>query len=367
VYLVDRRFVTIQGASKIPAVFLLAALGARPALADEPPSGPLFRSAVDAPRPSHARMPLRLDYQRGPGADACPERATVAAAIAVQLGYDPFDETAAERLSVAITREGDQFVVRVEQRDARGAVRWSYPPTRHPDCAQLVGALAIATAIQIDPFSLPPGSPPQAPAVPVPLPAPPPPIVPAPTPTVDRRQAEPPPKDRPLVRVGLAGAMEAGIAPAITAGFLAQVGVRWRYVSVAAEGRVDVPTSSSEQVMEQATARLMLGAGSVVTCGHLPLPIQPRGWNVAGCALLTLGAIYGQSEGASIPKSGSVLYAGAGGRLGLEVPVGGSVALRVFGDMTGTIPNITVLLPGNATFVVPRATGGAGIGVVADF
>jgi hypothetical protein len=359
---------TISRATKILAVCLLGTLSAAPALADEPPPGPLFRSAVDALRPQHTRVPLRLDYQRGPGAEACPERATVAAAVAVQLGYDPFDEAAAERLSVAITRERDQFVVRVEQRDAHGALRWSYPPTRHPDCAQLVRVLAIGTAIQIDPFSLSPGSPPQAPAVPVPLPAPPPPIVPAPASTVDRRQAEPPPKDRPLVRVGLAGAMEAGIAPAITAGFLAQVGLRWRYVSVAAEGRVDLPTSSSPQAMEQATAQMMLGAGSVVTCGHLPLPLQPSGWNVAGCSLLTLGAIYGQREGAGMPKSGSVLYAGAGGRLYLEVPVGGPVALRVFGDVTGTIDRTrVVLLPGAATFVVPAATGGAGIGAVADF
>jgi len=56
VYLVGRRFVTILGASKIPAVFLLAVLSAGPALADGPPSGPSsgarsmlrdLRSAVD--------------------------------------------------------------------------------------------------------------------------------------------------------------------------------------------------------------------------------------------------------------------------------------------------------------------------------
>lgn len=88
------------------AAVCAAFLPERSIRADEPPPKRLFGSATDGAPSPRTRMPLRFEYTRGPGAEGCPDEATVHAAIGVQLGYDPMVTGAAERLRGAITREG---------------------------------------------------------------------------------------------------------------------------------------------------------------------------------------------------------------------------------------------------------------------
>ena len=367
---------------------------ATPALADPPPmpsSRPLFRSAQDPPVPAppqRAHRALRLLLHHGPGAEPCLDEAAVRDAVARNIGYDPFSAAATESLTLTVAREDRAFAVTLELGDAAGRVTWASPTLRGASCADLLRGGALALAVEIDPFAAPQGPVP-APGPPVVLQLPPQPTLtgpPAPA-VVDRAVPVSPSPMRPKVRVGLAAAAEKGSEPALTAGLTAQVGVRWPYVSVALEGRFDVPGSASmpQPGVSDLQIRTLLAGGSVVPCGHLPLPAPLDRWNLAGCGLLTLGVFEGQGEGtADMPKhfgtmasAGAGFFALAGGRLALEIAVGGPVSLRLAGDLLGTLrPGTIQILTGppppapgtlHSVWTMPALTGAAGFGVVADF
>ncbi len=108
-----------------------------------------------------------------------------------------------------------------------------------------------------------------------------------------------------------------------------------------------------------------LVAGSLVPCVHVPLPAH---FNIPVCGLLTLGAVHGDGLSVLVQRSGSQLYAAAGGRVGLEIPVNdaGSIALRLDGDLLGVRP-VTITLNGMDAWTTGRVSGGAGSGVRFDF
>ena len=72
-----------------------------------------------APPPS---VTARLEYQRGPGAEACAGEASLRIEVARRSGYDPF--TADARLVVTVTRKGRQLIGALQFYDDKGAPGW---------------------------------------------------------------------------------------------------------------------------------------------------------------------------------------------------------------------------------------------------
>jgi hypothetical protein len=65
-----------------------------------------------ATRDAHAqRSPTaRLDVERGPGAEVCPDADALRSAVAARIGRDPFDPDAARILRVRITRTARNLI-----------------------------------------------------------------------------------------------------------------------------------------------------------------------------------------------------------------------------------------------------------------
>ena len=92
-----------------------------------------------APPPS---VTARLEYQRGPGAEACAGEASLRIEVARRSGYDPFTADARARLVVTITRKGRQLVGALQFYDVKGAPGWSKVlPVRANDCGTLLAAM----------------------------------------------------------------------------------------------------------------------------------------------------------------------------------------------------------------------------------
>lgn len=106
---------------------------------------------------------ISLDYQAEPALSGCPGPDQFRADIVRHLGRDPFQAPAPHRLVVRIGVSGLRLQGRVEWRDA--ADQWEGERTfsaRNESCDQMVRAMALATAIQIQLLALasPPGNPP---------------------------------------------------------------------------------------------------------------------------------------------------------------------------------------------------------------
>lgn len=363
-----------SGMTRSARFALVLALSTLPtsARADEPAPAPHrpFDVAPDTPIPpkrSPVAAPLdaRLDYARDSGAAACPDEEALRSAVGAILGRDPFVPSAPRRLVAHIAREGHGFVARLEVREDGGRVSWAHPPIPGFDCRGLVRAMATAISVHVDPAPAPPGvpAPPPTPIVVTPAAA-----EALPPPQADRPPQPPKPRDGAQLRVGLAGAADVGTMPAPAPALSAQLGVRWRLASISGEGRFLLPITSQVGV-PRVQARTWAGAGSLVPCGHLPLPLDK--WNVAACGLLTVGAVH--AEGVDLGAgyragAGSTLYAAAGARLSLEFPVGGPVLLRVTGDVLGSLrPARLQLNDKDDLWTGSRITGALGGGVVADF
>lgn len=154
-----------------------------------------------------------LDYQSDPALTECPSAAAFRAGIARQLGKDPIRPGARHRLIVRLFPSGAKTEGQVEWRDAND--QWEGERTfssRNESCAQLVRAMALATAIQLQlleqteaepPPANEPPSPPAATVEGTPMP-----VAPPPPPA--------PPAERPVTRAPLPAAVSASEAPPLT-------------------------------------------------------------------------------------------------------------------------------------------------------
>lgn len=127
----------------------------------------------------------RLTFERGAGAEACPDQAALESAVAARLGYVPFRPDAVRAISVRFARSGRGIAATVVATTAEGASRERTLSSATRDCEELASAVALAISVAIDPESLgrepgervasatsPSAATSSAPAAPVPVPAP---------------------------------------------------------------------------------------------------------------------------------------------------------------------------------------------------
>jgi hypothetical protein len=300
---------------------------------------------------------LRLDYTRGPGAEACPDERGMRDAVAARLGYDPVSLAPGPSgppgqlpgIRVSIARRGGGFVAIVEKRDPTGRVEWTRPPLMDADCRHLVSVLGLSIAIAIDPGAL------GAPSPVEPPPGPPPPAQP-PLPTAERQ-----PSSRPAVRLGVRAGLAVDTVATPTATIAADLGVGGEVWSVSLEGRADLPATAA--VDAGARIRTSVLAASLVPCGHWR-------WFV-GCGVVSVGALRAAGTNFDTNKENSGFYAVAGLRVGLEWPLPNleRLALRVSGDGLVTLRSMTAFRSddGRAVWRTPPVAGLLGAGAVVHF
>jgi len=112
---------------------LLLICGARPALAETP-----------------SNLQVALEYRVDPALRSCPTLQELSDSVAKQLGYQPFDESAPQRLSVKIVRPLDHVEARIQwlggQSGNSGERRLQ---SASGDCTELSQSLSFAVAVQI--------------------------------------------------------------------------------------------------------------------------------------------------------------------------------------------------------------------------
>lgn len=303
----------------------------------------------------------RLTYVRNKGAESCPSEEVVRAEVASRLGYDPFFVWAERTIVAQVWREPKGYRASVQLLDDKGVVSGSRSLRSHSDdCNELVKAAALAISIGIDPESAtrPPGTPPQTPD-PVRAEA----TVP---PASTERASEPAPPNlvrdlppnrdqspepiQPQPRVGLkagAGLWSAvNLAPAISVGGTAFVGVEWRWFEVFAEIRKSLPASSAG-----VAADLLVGA--VVPCARYEFLFV--------CGDVAWGALRLEGE-----RAESVSYLAVGGRIGAQVSVA-RLALRPHLDVLAPINRTTVLLNRSEVWRLPSASAAIGLDAALHF
>jgi hypothetical protein len=286
---------------------------------------------------------LRLRFQRGVGAERCPDEAALVAAVRERLGYDPFDAGSATELSATLVAVGRDLRADIALTESSGEVSGSHRLTsRHLDCVELAAAMDLAIALAIDPIAAtreastappreqtpePPGlvSPPLSPPLPV------------------EREVAPPPRYGAVERRRWEGALGVmavvAAAPNATLGFTLSGGLRFPWWSMAVEARGDIPASQPALGGHVSTALLLFG---LVPCVHASL--------FRFCALADVGAQFASGSDYPISRSVTAPYFAAGGRIGVDFPLGRRVLLGLHADVLGTVTRLVLRVEDQVVF-----------------
>jgi hypothetical protein len=310
---------------------------------------------------------VRLEYARGEGATSCPDARAFAAAVAGRLGYEPFDPAAARRVNVTIGRRERGFDARIQMLDAGGAPTAERQfSSRAGDCAELAATTELALAIAIDPFRAAAPAPPIPPAAPAadvaPPPARPPTAAPAESPppslvvVAAARPEETPPPRPTVVEVAAAVVGGVGAAPVAALGFEVRVGARRGDLSLAIEGRADLPASTPLQTGDVSAWLL---AGSLVPCVH---------WRaVAACALASAGVLRAAGDRLVDARQVTDPWLALGARVATEVPLRARVAFDAHLDAVAPLVETELKVGGAAVWTTPAIALAAALGLAVAF
>ncbi|WP_438028657.1 hypothetical protein [Sorangium sp. So ce233] len=267
---------------------------------------------------------VRLEFQRGPGAEGCPDEAFLGSEVARRLGADPFEDDAPRALTIHIAREGPELTASLALRDREGRTQWAHGFSTRSGCEELLSGVALAIVAQLlgapeQADSPPEPSPPSGAAPPYESSAPPPqarraaPDPPRPTGAVEAPpRPEPPPAgpERLRLEAGLGASLGLGITPGVATGMTLSFGVRRSDWSIAVEGRGLIS-------MDKVVAGTPLGTAAV-TATTLACY---RGGLLFGCGLATLGAVRFTLRDPWTMRPRSDTLFGFGARLGAEWPL----------------------------------------------
>jgi hypothetical protein len=322
-------------------------------------------SALFAARSAHATPTSKLVYSRSGDADACPDEQALRRAVAARVGYDPFFAWAPRTIVARLTRHAQAFVATVDLIDDSGVSHGARELRSEGECGELFDAVALAIAIAIDPQSLSQRStPPAAASASAPadtqrqdtanwLPT---------TPEAEPERSAPArapdlPADPVAFEVSAGSVASTGVAPGPAIGVALGAALRRRAFSLALEGRVDAPASTSASGGGDVSSWLVLGA--VVPCMHLgPL---------FGCGIVQAGSAKTSGNGVPGTRSESIPWWATGGRLGVRFPLSENALLRLRTDVVGNLSRMTLRLDGADVWTAPPVAASLAADVVLHF
>lgn len=324
---------------------------------------------------------------------ACPDEEVLRKAVATRFGYDPFFPWAPKVVVVQIWRDRGHLRSRVQLVDERGIVRGTreIASDEQVSCASLFGATALAISIALDTLDVPAASPegvsPRSEAgVTASSSSSTPPPVPSTTvaPLIVATSSSPvdatatlsasdagaapattaPPLEAGSARrgrtaqwaIGLGASLSGGTAPAPVLGSTIFARVRSGSASVSIDGSAgeSLPAHRGDpgQIVQSS-----LIVGDLAPCLHAgPL---------FGCAVGTLGALVAWSRDVASPKTQVRLFAGAGGRLGLEWAVSAAFTLWLRADGSVDLTPRTFVVGSGETWSTWPIVIAGGVGLAA--
>jgi len=327
-----------------------------------------FSASIARAAPGDA---TRLEYARSSGAASCPDRSALKSAVSKRLGYDPFFPAARQGIVVEIVAQEGALRAQLRLVDENGMIVGSRELREQAEhCDELVASLALAISIALDPSAAlgePPASPEKAPsAATASDETPPEPALESAAqehpPTPRRTREERPntaPENREGLRLGVRSSLFANIgsAPVLAFGYrlgfdLAREGYR-----IAAEFSQQLP--ASKQLPDGGGARASLLAGTLAPCLANEI--------LAGCGLLSFGALQTHGEDIANPVSHGTFYAAIGGRIEYTPKLVGQLRLLTQLDVQKSLTPISLQLVGEEVWRTPFLTFAAGIGLSLHF
>jgi hypothetical protein len=269
--------------------------------------------------PARAGERAVLQLERGAEAASCPDEKALSDLVAARLGYEPFDDAAALRVSVRFVEGAGQALqseVKLFDRDGTEKGERVLVSSRG-DCEELASTTALTISILLDPRSgmgPRPVGPPPAPVWKEPAEEP-------PKPKVLARTTTPVEKSRLALRARVDADLALGLTPSLVApGLQLGVGLGGPWWSLEVELRGGWPLRASRSGYELAVG--FYGAG-VVPCAQIA-PFY-------GCIGGWLGALRTSVTG-GVPAARSSLHALVGPRFGLSLPMTRRLALDAHVD-----------------------------------
>lgn len=282
---------------------------------------------------AQAPVHVRLAERQLPGAERCVAATALRGAVAVLLGYDPFDDRASRAIEVEVRPRTGGYEAQVTLHGDDGRALGDRRLTAGAgECDALTDALALAIGNAIDPLRL--SQPPAAHAALAP------PFSPASTAT--RAETLPAPSSRPalLGSLGILGAV--GAAPTVSGGAQLEVELRWPGYSLSLGGRADLPASMGYQGGSISSQLLV---GQAVPCLRIP----PFG----ACLLAALGSELAQASGLPGATQQSALYVAGGARVSFDILAARPVGLRAALDLLAPITREDFLVGSAIAFTTP--------------
>jgi hypothetical protein len=311
-----------------------------------------------------APAPIRLHYQRGPGAMSCPDEAQLREAIAAHLGSDPFSNDGKRLLEIAIDRHEGMLEARVglvSETGTAGGER--ILRSSSPECRDLAAVIALAVSMVLDPLAPPaatadsPRVPPAAWEVPS-VPAPPREAEAVAATAAPALQPQPP---GPAFAVSLAVLGAVGAASAPNLGMALQLGIAWPLVSLGLEGQAGLPVRQHVQTST--------GSGSFdtsqLTASFVPCLTR---WHLGVCGLVSAGATHVTTAGMiSLLGSPWAPFVGIGGRVFGGLPLFDWLEARLQLDLLGQVTQTTDKVNAPTVWSAPPVSGNLALALAARF
>jgi hypothetical protein len=295
----------------------------------------LFRSAPADAQVKTVRVPVRLEYTRGRGAERCPDEAFLRGETSVLLGYDPFEADAPLTITAHVERQGRELVASMEMLDREGQTPKADGIGTTGGCKTLIASVALVISVWIwKPAEPPEPLAPACTAAPVCPPALACPACPPPSsaPELPRCEKLPPalpaavPAERVRMDIGVGAVTAAGMMPGVAVGMGLSLGVRQSDWSFALEGRGFASLAREIKSVPIATSAFVAAA---VVC--------PRFRPFLGCMLAEVGTwrfVPQEPRGDITPRDAPFLAFAT--RLGGEWSL--SERLSVHGYAEGIVP-----------------------------
>jgi hypothetical protein len=279
----------------------------------------------------------------------CPKADFLALEVRVRLGYELFQPSAPNHLTVKVDRANGRFRSIGEIRDDDGKVIFARTYSEI-DCTAALFSMAMSVSIQFTRAPEDPASP--APSVLAPSPAS---CPPAPEPMISPPSSVTPPPDPSSYQVGLASVFSLGTAPVVVGGVGWFFGMRWRDISAALEGRALFAPSAEIGAL---SARFLFAAISLSPCIHYA-------WAFA-CGRVEVGSLVAGETAAARTNNNHALSLGAGMRFGGDLSISRAFALRPYLDILAEPIPARVFFPGDehALWSSPPLSASVGIAFV---
>jgi hypothetical protein len=292
---------------------------------------------------------VRLDYQRAPGLEACPDEPELRNAVRERLGYDPFVADAEQQVVAKLTSAVGELRGEVRLLDASGQARGTRE-LRAPqhECAELVSRMALAISIAVDPSSLD-----REASVPTaesdesqadePQPAPEKAAAPTLRTPVQRRRGRFEQQPRWVLELAVGATIATGSGPRLALGPGLAVGVRRGLASLSLEARYlfmdDLVVVGGHVVSSLAEAALL-------TCARPALAMI--------CVELSLGRLSVSGEQVMNARTDTALIPRLGPRLGIDLPLMGMLMVRLQAGALFALSRSKVQLAGATVWEAPR-------------